>query len=156
MKETHVLSKILQLTEILSHESKLTFSPELEEHQTQFFTLERMNLPHSGRKMLVILQEKGEINQRTLAHEVGISPQAASESIKKLELSGCVRKVSGTQKNEKLISLTDLGEEMADLLHLVIVLHAKQVFHRFSSEEVGQLGSLLDKLLHELTDLGKE
>lgn len=151
MREIHVLSKILQLNEIFSQESKLTFYPELEEHQAQFFALQRMNLPHSGRKMLVVLQEKGESNQRTLAHEVGISPQAASESIKKLELSGCVKKENGTQKNEKLISLTDLGEEMANLLHLIIALHAKQLFHSFSLEEVGQLGSLLDKLLLCLT-----
>lgn len=147
MNEIHVLGKILQLTEMLSQESKLTFSPELQGHQKEFFTLQRMNLPHSGRKMLVILQEKGEINQRTLAHEAGISPQAVSESIKKLELSGCVTKVNGIQKNEKLIFLTELGKEMAELLHLVIALHAKQLFQSFSHDEVEQMDSLIDKLL---------
>lgn len=155
MSEIYVLSKILQLNEILSQESKLSFKPELADQERQFFALERMNLPHSGRKMLVILQEKGELNQRTLAHEVGISPQAASESIKKLELSGCVKKINGTQKNENLISLTDLGNEMGDLLHLVIELHAKQLFHNFSLEEVGQLGALLDKLLQEMSQTPK-
>lgn len=150
MNEIQVLSKILQLTETLSHKTTLTFSSNLQEQEEQFFALERLNLPHSGRKILVVLQEKGEINQRTLAHEVGVSPQAASESIKKLELSGCVKKVNGIQKNEKLISLTELGEEMAHLLHLVIVLHAKQLFHKFSSDEVGQLGTLLDKLLLDM------
>lgn len=149
MNQVTVLSKLLHLSEKLIQDCNLDHFPSSSQGETELATLKKLKLPHSGRKMLVVLQEKGETNQRTLATLVGISPQATSESVKKLEEAGCITKTSGKQKNENMISLTPFGEDMADLLQDVITRHAEELFQSFSVEEVTQLGTLLDKFLQD-------
>lgn len=138
------LSKVHRLSELLQQVHKHSL-PSEDEGLLQ--DLHCLKLPHSGRKMLAVLLKEGSCNQRYLAGQLGISPQASSETVKKLEKKNCIVKVNGKQKNENLISLTEYGEEMAHLLERVISNHAEEVFAHFSAKEVEDFGILLEKLL---------
>ncbi|MFI3253887.1 MAG: MarR family winged helix-turn-helix transcriptional regulator [Eubacteriales bacterium] len=107
-------------------------------------------LSPSGRRSLVLLAEKGTQNQRSLAHALDISPQAMSETIKKLLDHGCITKENGKQKNENFISLTPLGEDLAQLLVEMIQNHAEDFFQSFSEEDLLLFEKLLEQLLGTL------
>lgn len=153
MNPVEVMAKILELTELMSCDTKRDLEKIPEEYRLSAEKLWGLNLSHSGRNLIGTIYQKSKnqqtCNQRTLAGDLGISPQAVSETLKKLESSACILKVNGKQKNENLIILTDLGEEIAILLDKIIVNHANDVFASFSQEELEQLFVLLNKLLHQ-------
>lgn len=101
---------------------------------------------HTSKEILRSLLNNEKINQRNLAGLLDVSPQAVSESIKKLEGMNLVIKESGNQKNENLISLTSTGYESATKLNEKIVAHSNNVLKNFSEEELIQLHNLLSKI----------
>lgn len=109
--------------------------------------LEECRLSHSAREALVILRKHDSMNQRNLAQYLGVTPQAVSETVKKLLLHGCITKENGLQKNENFIALTPLGEGLADLLQEIVAEHAQACFAPFSQEELVLFDHLLEKLL---------
>lgn len=152
MEQVKVLGKLHQLSERVQEQDDNKHRWQQWANERLVVQLDSLKLPHSGRKMLAVLHQEGGMNQRNLAQKLGISPQAVSETVKKLETQGCITKVSGNQKNENLISLTPLGEELALLLFEIISHHAQEVFEGFTSEEVALLGKLLDKLLERQSE----
>ncbi|MGD1821161.1 MAG: MarR family winged helix-turn-helix transcriptional regulator [Pleomorphochaeta sp.] len=102
---------------------------------------------HNQRKMLGLIRNNNEINQRKLASLMKISPQAISKGLKKLEENNYIIRTNGNQKNENLIYLTADGKKIADNLDLVINHHAKELFSNFSDEEVENLYYLLNKVI---------
>ncbi len=110
-------------------------------------TLFSLELSHSSRQTLVKLHLHGKINQRKLAQILDISPQAVSETVKKLLSLSCITRENGSQKNENILALTPLGENIARLLEEVIQNHAEHFFQGFSQEELEQFSFLMDKLL---------
>lgn len=150
MTQVEVLAKLHQLSETVQEKRERGQQRWSEDEKESFDKLHALKLPHSGRKMLSVLSVKGGMNQRALALQLGISPQAVSESVKKLEHLGYIIKENGSQKNENLISLTEEGEEMAKFLIDLIGRHACEVFRTFSDDEVQQLGVLLDKLMQNV------
>lgn len=147
MTRVEVLAKLHRLSETVQEEHDRGKQRWSENEKETFHKLHALKLPHSGRKMLSVLYAKGGMNQRALALQLGISPQAVSESVKKLEHLGYIIKENGSQKNENLISLTEEGGEMAKFLIDLIGHHASELFRTFSDDEVQQLGVLLDKLM---------
>lgn len=137
--------KLLSLSENLEKPPK--FSAEKLEHGEYLEVLFNLNLSHSARKTLALLTREGPQNQRTMAQLLGISPQAVSEMVKKLLLVQCIRKEPGKQKNENLITLTELGQNLGLLLEEVIQYHANELFSPLSTEELEELDSILEKLL---------
>lgn len=150
MEQVSVLIKILRLSELL-HDHKETQRKTVEKETPPILQeIRGKQLSHSGRKLVTVLYGLGACNQRALAQAVGITPQAVSETVKKLESCGYLTKVSGLQKNENFISLTPQGEELAVALNEMIQRHARDVFSQFEEEELSQLGGLLDKLLNSM------
>lgn len=105
------------------------------------------SLAHTARKILDILaQHNTGMNQRTLAKCVGVSPQAISVQIKKLEQRGFLIKTSGTQKNENLITLTEVGYQVGIVLNQAVKHHADHALRDFNDEECARLMELLCKI----------
>lgn len=152
MEQIKVLEKLHRISELISEKDKEAHPWEQLPDPILAEKLEKLHLSHSGRKLLVVLKKEGSCNQRNLALKLGISPQAVSETVKKLEFHGCIQKTNGNQKNENLISLTTLGDEFAQFLKQIIYDHANMVFSSFSQEEVSLLGDLLEKLLLQIQD----
>lgn len=151
MEKSLVLAKLFRFSELMSHDNPKQLLEYAED--PRFHLLKNMNLPHSGRKALAVLSQEGSVNQRTLAQALHISPQAVSETVKKLESHQLILKINGTQKNENLISLTESGKELSSLLKEIIENHANQVFQEFTDSEVETLGTLLEKLLEKQVEL---
>lgn len=144
-----ILDKLLSLTENLAEPGRLDLDSL--ENLAHLPKLMELNLSHSGRKTLALLRREGPQNQRSMAQLLGISPQAVSEMLKKLLQTQCITKEQGKQKNENLISLTELGENMGNLLEEIIQLHAKDFFSPLEQDELSQLHHILDKLLEKKT-----
>lgn len=145
MNAVITLEQVLALTELI-HDNQ-GYPWEKIQNRQYLEDLHRMNLSHSGRKTLVLLGKEGEVNQRRLAEMLQISPQAVSETVKKLVHYGCINKVSGKLKNENRISLTPMGEGLANLLKEIIYHHAQEFFTPLQEEERLQFHALLEKLL---------
>lgn len=143
-KKAEILGKFHQLTEKSMekpfHQRQNSASPLVEQ-------LHSLRLSHAARRSLVLLQQEGKQNQRTLAKSLDISPQAVSELVKKLLHHGCIIKEQGSQKNENLLSLSELGENYALHLKIAIEIHSEDFFKSFTEEDLQQFESLLDKLL---------
>lgn len=109
--------------------------------------VELSSISHVARKMLDILSQAGmEMNQRTLAKHVGVSPQAISVHVKKMEARGFLTKTSGGQKNENLLVLTERGHQLGTALNGAVEHHAEHVLKGLSEEENAQLLELLCKI----------
>lgn len=139
------LEKLLNLMEYLAEPQDFpSISPKNQEYLQTLFDLK---LSHSARKTLALLSRNGPQNQRTMAQLLGISPQAVSEMVKKLLQSQCITKVQGNQKNENLISLTELGENIGLLLQELLEQHAREFFSPLSQAELSEFHRYLDKLM---------
>ena len=143
MKKDEVLKKLHDISELLT-----TIRPPLPLNQSTYLE----GLPHSARDILVQLHVNGEINQRTLAKHVGCSPQAISKSVVKLEARGLIVKNNGTQKNEKNITLTKIGEEIAVQLQNIIKEYAEVVFKGFSTQDISTFNSFLEQLYDNISN----
>lgn len=140
MKKDIVLAKLFKTNEILRGQKEKNSDKDGKNKLNS-------KLNHSGKSLLCNLLDNDGINQRNLASLLSVSPQAVSESIKKLELNNLIRKEAGSQKNENLIFLTDFGRERSLELREKIHAHANMIFADFSDDELSQLYSLLDKIV---------
>lgn len=149
MEHHEVLAKLFQVSHRL-HEDRVRHM-EMETANAIEADLVRISkmqtLPNSSHNILRLLKEAENLNQRTLATQMGISAQAVSEAVKKLVQCGYVTKVVGAQNNENRIALTQEGREVAEKLDRRIKSHASVVLGSLNQEELMQLDKLLCKLL---------
>lgn len=113
--------------------------------EEKFILAEKQATP-LARNVLRILLSVEQCNQRGLASQTSTSPQAISETIKKLESFGYVEKITGKINNENFITLTELGGEVAKYFSDVLKEHANHTFARLSDSELEDLTSLLLKI----------
>lgn len=102
---------------------------------------------HNQRKILGIIKNNDNINQRQLAKLINLTPQAISKGLKKLETDNFIIRSNGNQKNEKLITLTKKGRQVASHLEKIIHHHADDIFIGFSDEEIEQFNFFLQKII---------
>lgn len=137
MERDVVLAKLFKVNEALRTQIKYK-----EKNSSQ----KEIRINHTSKEILRSLLNNNNINQRNLAGLLDVSPQAISESIKKLESLDLVIKVNGNQKNENLISLTEVGEQRAIKLNDKINKHSNEVLKYFTDEELTQFYNLLEKI----------
>lgn len=101
---------------------------------------------HSNAMIFRNLLENENINQSNMSKMLNITPQATSEMLKKLEADGMIKRVSGNQKNENLISLTEKGKNQAEEMHNRIVEDANRIFGNLTDEELESFYNILMKL----------
>ncbi len=145
MQRHHVLIKFYDVAQKIK-ESKFNARYDFENEETTQL-LRQLKLPHSAKKLLTMLHEHQVLNQRTIAKKMNISSQAVSELIKKLSQKELIIKKHGMQKNENLISLTPLGEQVAVKLNDLIVNHANTALKELDDRDVEKLYELLNKIL---------
>ncbi len=104
----------------------------------------------SSRRILFILSTYGPMNQRALSRKLLVSPQAISESIKKLENDNIITK--DILKNETVIKLTLEGESEAKLFKDVLQRHADRLFEGFTDEELDTYIKFANKLMKKEND----
>lgn len=147
MKKSDVLAKFLKVNELIRNQRDIAENSNGRSQKIdKNIDNNNVKLNHSSKSMLCVLLNNDGINQRNLAGLLSISPQAVSESIKKLESFELIIKENGSQKNENIIFLTDLGKDKAKLLRRKISAHANKVFKDFSDEELSLFFDLLNKI----------
>lgn len=96
--------------------------------------------------ILCLLLKKEVLNQRNIAKLIHVSPQAVSETIKKLFHEEFITKKQGALNNENIILLTEKGKEFAIKLEKRFELLANDVFADFSDDEIKLFYHFLEKM----------
>lgn len=135
MNKFNALHKILELTEYI----KLEADKNRKHHQL------KNHMIKSSRRILFQLSTNGPINQRTLAKQLTLSPQAISEAVKKLEVDSFITKDILT--NETVIKLTPKGEQKSMLIKEHIQKHSESLFESFNEEELELFIKLTNKIM---------
>lgn len=99
--------------------------------------------------VLCLLLKKGSMNQRTIAKNIGVSGQAISELMKKMQEENLIKRVSGEFNNENIISLTEEGIMSAKDAQIKIEQFGAKFFKNFTSDEICNLFFLLEKIQKE-------
>lgn len=106
----------------------------------------------SQQRILIILNEVGDITQRDLTQRLGIQPGSASEILAKLENAGLIaRTVSETDRRTANISLTELGTRTAMEAAERRNRRHVEMFACLSDGEKADLLNLLEKLNEDWT-----
>lgn len=106
----------------------------------------------SQQRILIILNEVGNITQRDLTQRLGIQPGSASEILAKLENAGLIaRAVSETDRRTANISLTELGMRTAMEAAERRNRRHVEMFACLSDGEKADLLNLLEKLNEDWT-----
>lgn len=101
----------------------------------------------SQQRILIILNEVGDITQRDLTQRLGIQPGSASEILAKLQNAGLIaRAVSETDRRTANISLTELGTRTAMEAAERRNRRHVEMFACLSDSEKADLLNLLEKL----------
>lgn len=107
----------------------------------------------SSKKLLCILLQEGNLNQRNIANMMNVTAQAVSEMIKKLEAKELITKENGEINNENIISLTEKGREIAEHIDKQTKEYAEKLFRDFTDEECQILHDLMEKLYKNRSEI---
>lgn len=144
MSKQQTLSKIHDLLNQLRKDDHM-----IEDH-TRSILPEESGMPrlsHAAKKILdTLAQHEGTMNQRTLSKCVGVSPQATSVQVRRLERYGYLERTDGTQKNENFVGVTELGRQVGLALNETMRFHAEHILCDLSPEEGELLLELLNKI----------
>lgn len=101
----------------------------------------------SQKRILIVLNEAGNITQRELTERLGIQPGSVSEVIAKLEDAGnIVRVPSESDRRTMDIALTEQGRILAETLLVQREKRHEEMFSCLSEEERSSLLKLLEKV----------
>ncbi len=139
MKKVDALQKIFQLSEYV----KLS----VKENSIKNHHRLKTDLSKSSKRILFLLT-KGPLNQRAIASNLNISPQAISEAVKKLEVEDLVIKEKLT-KNETIIKLSPKGIEHSNHLHTIITEHSNSLLKNFSDDDLSYLIDMINKIINQ-------
>lgn len=106
----------------------------------------KMKMSGPTKEVFYLLLKEGSLNQRSIASRIGVSPQAISLMIKKLETKGIIKKEQGVQHNENIITLTEDGKEFASQVENYIGTVSNSVFENFTEDEMSTFSELLEKI----------
>lgn len=135
MKKFEALHRTLLLTDYIKLESC-----KIKQHHPL-----KNDMNKSSRRIMFQLNKNGPMNQRTMSKILSVSPQAISESVKKLEINNLIEKE--IFKNETLIKLTPQGIIKAEQFTEHFERHANELFEDFTDEELETFIRLSEKIM---------
>lgn len=101
----------------------------------------------SQKRIMMVLNEVGNITQRELTERLGIQPGSVSEVIAKLEEAGNIVRVSSEFDRRTMdIALTEKGHRLAETLLIQREKRHEEMFSCLSEEEKNSLLKLLEKI----------
>lgn len=107
----------------------------------------RPNVRKGQSRCLYIIKMTGEINQRRLAEILNIRPTSLSETIKRLEEKGMIRRTSDeNDKRTYMISLTEKGDEEFEQIRKSYTSEHKEWLDVLTREELDTFYKILDKI----------
>ncbi len=102
--------------------------------------------------MLATLKLEGPLIQRALAQYLSIEGPTLSRHLETMERRGLVTRTrDGADRRVATVALTDEGERMYATIEAVALRSQQRMLEGLSEEDVEQLGTLLDRILRNVT-----
>ncbi len=105
--------------------------------------LEPYGIYGSEWSIITTLNEKGSMTQAALASYLNIEPPAVSKSLVKLERKGLIMRISGVDKREKKVTLSQQALDQCFLWKEIVGHHRNAILNNLSEEEQKELTMLL-------------
>lgn len=102
--------------------------------------------------ILKIIHERGTMTQTALANYLNIEPAAISKTIRQLEKKFLIKRVSGNDKREKYIYLTELSQEKYSAWFAVIKQNCLNIQEAITDDEQATLFEILEKIKNKVND----
>ncbi|MCV7079549.1 MarR family winged helix-turn-helix transcriptional regulator [Mycobacterium szulgai] len=109
--------------------------------------LARAGTTYAGWSVLATLHQQGPLMQRELAQRLDIEGPTLTRQLERLERQGVVaRRRVDSDRRVALVELTPSGQTMVSQLQEVVAVAAKEVGSGLTTEQLQQLGALLDQV----------
>ena len=105
--------------------------------------LESHGIYSSEWSIITTLMEKGSMTQGALASYLNIEPPAVSKSLVKLEKKWLIRRITGEDKREKKVTLTEEAVEKYMMWKEIVGHHRNEILNTLSEEQQKEITRLL-------------
>lgn len=112
-------------------------------------SLEPYGIYSSEWSIITTLNEKGSMTQGALASYLNIEPPAVSKSLVKLERKGLIMRLSGMDKREKKVTLSQEAVKQYLTWKEIVGQHRKAILQHLSEEEQRHLTMLLKTIFQD-------
>ena len=113
--------------------------------------ISRLGLHRSQHHMLMCIKNNGTVCQKELAQKLEISPAAVAVTLKKLEMSGLIKRCTSESDNRvNHIELTEESEKLVEKTDEYFFLIDHTTFSDFTEEEMETFEKLLMKMKNTL------
>lgn len=100
--------------------------------------------------IIYLLKTKGPATQKDLSHYLGVEAPTMTRTLARLELAGWISKVSGTDKREKKIMLTDTAIQNYEVWLAAVRSCEKNILKNVSDEEISTMMEVIEKMNRNL------
>ena len=118
--------------------------------------IDGLGIHHSQHRMLMRLSCLGRsVSQRELADAIDVSPACVARMLKLLTSAGLVEKAGGPDGRRNEISVSTAGKQLVEDSKAVFREIGEQMFDGLTEDELQTLGSLLERLNENLSNMDK-
>ena len=118
--------------------------------------IDGLGVHHSQHRMLMRLSCLGRsVSQRELADAIDVSPACVARMLKLLTSAGLVEKAGGPDGRRNEISVSTAGKQLVEDSKAVFREIGEQMFDGLTEDELQTLGSLLERLNENLSNMDK-
>lgn len=138
------------LSYLIQHTSSILY------RQSDQVLQERLGMGMSQFKLLLMLQQESDVQQRMLAESLGQTEASISRQIKLLcEKGMLVVEVNPKNRREHVTALTPKGTKMAIAAREILAEYHAPVFEQFSEKQLEQVTDILTKMHEAICQPGK-
>ncbi len=118
--------------------------------------LEQYGLHSAEWTVIASIKENGVVSQVILAEHLNIEPSAISKSLNALEKKGFVQREEGSDKREKMVSLTTKALSLYPSWDKIVKQHREQLLQNISVEELDNLFSTMKTIFFNAQNIKKQ
>lgn len=96
--------------------------------------------------IIYLLKTNGSATQKELSFYLGVEPPTMTRTLARMENSGWIMKITGTDKREKQIVLTEASLEMYEKWLKTVQACEEKVLKNFTEQEKAHMLSMVSKL----------
>jgi Transcriptional regulators len=105
--------------------------------------------------VIASIKEKGTTSQIMLAEYLNIEPAAISKSLVALEKKGLIKREEGSDKREKMVSLTPKALILYPKWEEIVRQHRRQILNGISDKKLDDLSLILETIFSNAQDIKK-
>ena len=118
--------------------------------------LEQYGLHSAEWTVIASIKENGVVSQVILAEHLNIEPSAISKSLNALEKKGFIQREEGSDKREKMVSLTSKALSLYPSWDKIVKQHREQLLQNIPAEKLDNLFSTLKTIFSNAQNIKKQ